>query len=67
MPNEQQELIKFLKNDDIECRISSADKWLVWYLGEWVVFYQPYRARKARCLYSGSSLHEALKALKGER
>lgn len=65
MMNKQQELIEFLKNDDIECRISSADKWLVWYLGEWVVYYRPYHAKQNRCLYSGDSLHKALEALKG--
>lgn len=60
----EQELIDFLMNDD--GRLELGDKWLVWQVNGWLVLQRPYGKKNNRTLYSGDSLSEALKALKGD-
>lgn len=59
-------LTDFLKEEN--CRISTGSQWLYWdnTNNEWVVLYRGYGQRKNRTLYSGDSLVDALKALKGD-
>jgi hypothetical protein len=51
-------------NDD--GRLELGDKWLVWQVNGWLVLQRPYGKKNNRTLYSGDSLSEALKALKGD-
>jgi hypothetical protein len=63
----EQELIDFLKDQYIDSRLTLQGRWLIWLDGVWLVQVRPPYAKVNRCLYSGNSLSEALKALKGER
>jgi len=56
---------EMLKSHDIGARVSVADRWMYWehYTNQWVVQVRPMFKKNNRCLYSGSSLDEAIAAL----
>ena len=59
-------IIDLLKDED--ARVTKGRSWLVWddFTHEWVVYTQPWSAKKSRVLYKGESEAEAVKALMGE-
>jgi len=57
---------ELLKNKELDVRLTSGTKWLVWYLEQWAVFDRPYGKKINRCAYSGDNLEEALNVFRGE-
>lgn len=57
------DLMKVLKNEDLNIRITNGNSWLVWYNDCYCVFYRGYGQKKTRTLIETDNFENALDVL----